>query len=208
MELEQFEEMLSFDFEKEWIEFKENWYDRDGIGKYISALSNAATLCGVPFAYLIWGINDKTHEIVGSLFDSNQEEKGESLKHYISRNLSPSIAYSFEDNMFHNKRVVVLTIPAAKLVPTEFSKERYIRIGSSNESLRKFPLIEASLWDKLRKANDSIINHEAPRQDLTFNKLLLYYMTKDLPLKENTFKEDLFFSIMKLGTFRPDHDGI
>ena len=56
--------------------------------------------------------------------------------------------YSFEDNMFHNKRVVVLIIPAAKLVPTEFSKERYIRIGSSNESLRKFPLIEASLWDK------------------------------------------------------------
>ncbi len=195
MGLAHFKELISYEFEKEWIEFKENWYNREEIGQYISVLANVATLCGVPYSYMIWGVNDKNHNVVGTLFDYDKEEKGESLKHYLSRNLTPSISYEFKEEFFFNKRVVVLTIPASKLVPTEFDRERYIRIGSSKEQLRKYPLIEASLWEKLRKINDSIISHEAPRQDLTFNKLLLYYMTKDLPLKEKTFKEDLFFYV-------------
>lgn len=69
MELEQFNELVSYEFEKEWLEFKENWSNRDDIGKYISALSNVATLCVVPFAYMFWGVNDKTHEVVGTSFD-------------------------------------------------------------------------------------------------------------------------------------------
>lgn len=52
MEFEQFKEIISYEFEKEWIEFKENWCNRDDIGQYISALSNSATICGVPFAYM------------------------------------------------------------------------------------------------------------------------------------------------------------
>ena len=195
MDLTYFNELLSYEYEKEWLEFKENWYDREEIGEYISALANAAALCCVPYAYMIWGVNDKSHEVLGTTFDENKEEKGESLKHFISRNLNPSIAYKFDKETFLGKRIVILTIPASKLVPTEFKKERYIRIGSSKENLRKYPLVEASLWEKLRRIDDSILNHEAPRQDLTFNKLLLYYMTKDLPLKEKTFREDLFFYV-------------
>ena len=34
------------------------------------------------------------------------------------------------------KRIVVLTIPAAKIVPTDFDGIRYIRIGSSKENLK------------------------------------------------------------------------
>lgn len=195
MDLVYFNELLSYRYEKEWLEFKENWYDREEIGEYISALANAAALCCVPYAYMIWGVNDKSHKVLGTTFDENKEEKGEALKHFISRNLNPSISYKFNEEVFMGKRVIILTIPASKLVPTEFKKERYIRIGSSKENLRKYPLVEASLWEKLRRIDDSILNHEAPRQDLTFNKLLLYYMTKDLPLKEKTFKEDLFFFV-------------
>ncbi len=29
-----------------WVEFKENYYDPDEIGEYVSALSNAAALAG------------------------------------------------------------------------------------------------------------------------------------------------------------------
>ena len=195
MDLIYLNELLSYEYEKEWLEFKENWYDREEIGEYISALANAAALCCVPYAYMIWGVNDKSHKVLGTTFDENKEEKGESLKHFISRNLNPSISYKFNEEVFMGKRIIILTIPASKLVPTEFKKERYIRIGSSKENLRKYPLVEASLWEKLRRVDDSILNHEAPRQDLTFNKLLLYYMTKDLPLKEKTFKEDLFFYV-------------
>ena len=52
--------------ECEWFEFKTNWFDTDGIGEYISALANAATMCGKKWGFLIWGVDDKTHEIVGT----------------------------------------------------------------------------------------------------------------------------------------------
>ena len=35
--------------ENECVELKENWFDRDGIGEYISAISNAATAHGEDF---------------------------------------------------------------------------------------------------------------------------------------------------------------
>lgn len=53
MDLALFKELISYTYEKEWLEFKENWYDRKGIGEYISALSNSAAIKGTSFAYLI-----------------------------------------------------------------------------------------------------------------------------------------------------------
>ena len=38
--------------ECEWIEYKENYFDKDGIGEYISALSNSAATIGEDYAYL------------------------------------------------------------------------------------------------------------------------------------------------------------
>ena len=34
------------------------------IGEYISALSNSASICDKDKAYIIWGIEDRTHDIV------------------------------------------------------------------------------------------------------------------------------------------------
>ena len=134
-------ELISIENEVECVELKENWYDRVKIGEYISALSNSATLKSKNYAYMIWGIDDTTHEIVGTIFNEDKEEKGEALKHFLSRNLSPSINYTFQELIIDDKRVVCLTIPAARIVPTEFNKERFIRIGSSKELLRKYPQI-------------------------------------------------------------------
>lgn len=44
------------------------------------------------------------------------------------------------------KRTVVLTIPAVRIVPTAYREERWIRIGSSKEKLRKYPDREAALF--------------------------------------------------------------
>lgn len=54
--------------ETEWVEFKCNNKQPQMIGEYISALSNAAALCERPKAYLVWGVDDKTHKIVGTEF--------------------------------------------------------------------------------------------------------------------------------------------
>jgi hypothetical protein len=52
--------------ETEWVEFKVNQSDPQPIGEYISALANAAALHGKAFAYLVWGVEDGTHAIVGT----------------------------------------------------------------------------------------------------------------------------------------------
>ncbi len=38
-------------FEADWFEFKENWFDADRFGEYISALSNHARVISSEFAY-------------------------------------------------------------------------------------------------------------------------------------------------------------
>ena len=37
-------ELCSYDDEQEWFEFKENWFQPEELGEYVSALSNAAAL--------------------------------------------------------------------------------------------------------------------------------------------------------------------
>ena len=77
---------------------------------------------------------------------------------------------------------MLLTIPAAKTVPTEFARERYIRIGSGKESLRKYPERKSFLFDVLRHGFPTIENTPSEYQDLTFEKLLIYYGAKGLKL--------------------------
>lgn len=130
-------ELTSYTSEREWFEFKENWFEKDQLGQYISALSNSAAIEGRKNAYFVWGVNDETHNIVGTSFDPNCDIKNEPLKHYLSRQIEPDINFSFEEEIIKGKKVVVLTIPATKTVPASFANERYIRIGSSKENLRK-----------------------------------------------------------------------
>ena len=49
-------ELIDYPREANWFEFKENWYEPNGIGEYISSLSNVAALEGQEYGYLVWGI--------------------------------------------------------------------------------------------------------------------------------------------------------
>ncbi len=73
-----------------WIEFKHNNYNPQTIGEYISALSNTAALYNQEHAFMIWGIDDSTHEIVGTKFDPQAEKVGnQGLSLWISTQLEP-----------------------------------------------------------------------------------------------------------------------
>ena len=61
--------LLKLDKENEWIEFKLNNDDPSMIGEYISALSNSATLSNKEHAYLIYGVDDKSKEVIGTDFN-------------------------------------------------------------------------------------------------------------------------------------------
>lgn len=186
-------ELVSYTSEEEWFEFKESWYNPNGIGEYISSLSNTAAMLGKEQAYLIWGVNNDTHEIVGTKFDYHQDVKNEPLEHYLARQIKPDIAFRFHEVMVNRRRVVVLVIPAAVQVPTAYSGNRYFRIGSSKVNLSQYPERESRLFDILRNGFPTMENTEAYDQELTFRKLFLYYEDKGIVLKKNTFKKNLGF---------------
>ena len=60
------QELIKYPKETGWLEFKHNNYEPQMIGRDISALANSATLNEKSCAYMLWGINDETHEIVGT----------------------------------------------------------------------------------------------------------------------------------------------
>ena len=159
----------------------------------VSALSNAAASLGRNKAYFVWGVHNKTHQITGTTFDPNCDVKNEPLKHFLSRQLSPDLDFSFDEEIINGNKVVVLTIPATKTVPVAFANERYIRIGSSKENLRKYPEKESYLFEVLRHGLPTIENTPSQYQDLTFEKLLIYYGAKGIRLNEETFKRNLGF---------------
>ena len=184
-------ECLSYDDELEWVEYKENMFVIDDVGQYISALSNSAAILGKPNAYIIWGINNKSHDITGTVINYNADNNGEPIQHYLARKISPSIPFYFDETTVDGKRIVVLTIPAAKIVPTDFDGVRYIRIGSSKENLKKYPQREAFLFSVLTFGLPTINNKESEYQDLTFNQLFTYYSSKGITLNKNNFKTNL-----------------
>ena len=69
-------ELCKLPAETGWLEFKENNSDPEDIGQYLSALGNTAALEGKANAYVVWGIRDGTHEVVGTAFKPTQVKKG------------------------------------------------------------------------------------------------------------------------------------
>lgn len=187
-------ELTSYEFKKEWFEFKVNRADEDEIGSYISAISNSCAIEGRDYGYLVWGIEDKTHKIVGTQFNYDSHTKSnEPLIHYLERQLSPRINIEFSEFNYQGKRLVNLKIAAAHKTPTAWKNERYIRVGSSKEKLMKFPERERKLFWVLIFGHETIQNTKANTQDLTFNKLFGFYGSKGIQLKEETFRQNLGF---------------
>ncbi len=186
------DELCSYQYEKEWFEFKESFDNDNELGEYISALSNAAAYVGRKNAYMVWGIADKSHEIVGTDFDFDKNAShGEPLKHFLERQLSKNVKIDFEEIMYQGKRLVILTISAAKSMPVDWNGQRFIRVGSSKEKIMKYPEREAFLFRVLREGYPTIVNTPSDYQELTFNKLFGFYGSRGILLKEETFKKNL-----------------
>lgn len=185
-------ELISLPYETEWVEFKHNNYEPQMIGEYISALENAATLCGRPKAYLIWGVDDSTHKILGTTFDYRNSKKGsEELEAWLSRMTSPRIDFRFYETEIDDKNVTLLEIPCAEKQPIKFSNEEYIRIGTNKKNLKDFPDKERALWKafdatpfELRNAKDNISFNEV----LNLFNVSGYYDKVGFALPENKNK--------------------
>ena len=187
------ENLLRLQDEYEWLDFKENWFNKDEIGEYISAIANGACLCGKEYGYIIWGVKDNSRDIVGTSINFDRDINHEPYKHYLARNLKPSIAFEVIEKEYQGKRIVMLQIPSSKSVQTKYKEVSYFRIGSSKEKISKFPEWELKLNTTLQEGFPTIVNVAAPdyAQDLTFEKLFMYYAAKGISLKLDSFERSL-----------------
>lgn len=136
--------------ENEWVEFKVDNDDPEMVGQYVSCLANSAALAGQETGYLVWGINDATHEIVGTRFDPSTAKKGnEDLAAWILRLLDPHVDFSFHSVQMDERPVVVMRVAAAAKLPVKFQNTEYIRIGSYKKPLGQHPDHQRRLWKVL-----------------------------------------------------------
>ncbi len=174
--------------ETEWVEFKVNNKEPQLIGEYISALSNSAALEGKKYAYLLWGVDDNTHEIIGTNFEPKKLKKGnEELENWLYRLISPKINFKFYEVDIDSKKVVLLEIEKAIEKPVQFSGIEYIRIGSYKKLLKEFPVKERDLW---RKFDLSSYEDQIAKANMDESELLnlldypSYFDLMDIPLPE------------------------
>ena len=140
--------------ENEYVEYKEakNNFDFNELGKYFSALSNGANLVNKQYAWLVFGVEDKTHKLVDTNYRRNGNLNG--LKKDITQSTNDNMTfldiYDFEIN---GKRVVMFKIPAAIGIPTTWKGIAYDRNDESlvplNETKRNIILSTVNIdWTR------------------------------------------------------------
>lgn len=85
--------------ETEWLEFKRDFGEPYQIGEYLSALANAACIHRRSAGYLVFGIDDATHAVVGTNFDPYQvKAKGnQDLLLWLRTKLRPDTEFAARD---------------------------------------------------------------------------------------------------------------
>lgn len=182
-------EIIKLPNETEWIEFKHNNEDPQMIGEYISALSNSAALNGKTNGYIIWGVDDATHEILGTTFTpSSAKKSGEALENWILRLLEPKIDFKFYEIEIDEKNIVLLEIAPAYRHPVTFSGTEYIRLGSHKKKLKELAEKERELWrifDKVPFEKQIAVDNIDASEVLGYLEYTKYFELLKIPLPEN-----------------------
>lgn len=182
-------ELVKLPDETEWLEFKHNNDDPQIIGEYISALSNSAALNGKTNAYMLWGVEDKTHKIVGTNFNPFSAKKGgEALENWLLRLLEPKIDFMFYTLQIEGEQVVLLEVAPAYRHPVTFSGTEYIRLGSHKKKLKELAEKERELWrvfDKVPFEKQIAVDNIEVGEVLDYLEYTKYFERLKLPLPEN-----------------------
>ena len=140
-------ELCALPRETEWVEFKMNDAEPQAVGEHISALANSAALMGKAFAYLVWGVRDEDHALVGTTFDPLAARVGnEELESWLLRLLEPKIDFRFFTVGVDGAPVALLEVARAAGHPVRFSGQEFIRVGTYKKKLKDFPEKERALW--------------------------------------------------------------
>ena len=201
MDQEYFEKLIkdlsALPRETETIEFKQNKFNREDIGKRISALSNSANLHDQKSGYLVFGVKDITHDIVGTQFSPSMEKIGnEELEFWLSKHLDPKIDFRIYEKLYSDKKIVLFVIPPAIGHPVKFNNIAYIRVGSTTPKLTDYPDKESKIWNNINRKS---FEKGIAKEHLTISEVLrlldyakYFSLTKqDLPIETSQFVEKM-----------------
>lgn len=184
------------------IEAKENELEVEKFGKTISAISNSCLLENREYGYIIFGVKDKTWEIVGTNKKLSQYKVGnQDVFLYFSTLLTSGIDLKFFDNVeVENKIISVVKISSATHTPVSYKKEIYIRIGSHVKMAKDYPEKLRLLWSKTTGFNyeENIVRESTSKDEvLSLLDYKNYYLLKNLKVPET--EEEILLSFEKEG---------
>jgi ATP-dependent DNA helicase RecG len=138
------------------VEFKSNWDNPADIGVYLSALANAAALERHKRGWLIWGVNNHSHAIIGTTFNpfAAKGEGNQPLVMWLTQLTTPRPDFQFHEVHHQDGRVVMMEIYPPRTAPLAFRGVRYIRVDSHTTKLSEHPDKEARLWETLIGVDD------------------------------------------------------
>lgn len=145
--------LIGVGHEAGYLEFKEN-FDKEVVGERISAIANSCALLDHEIGYIVFGVHDKTLEIVGTKFDPSIVKVGSMpIENWLHQFVEPKVHLSFHECKIDGKHVVVLKIPSAIDRPVSFNKKEWIRIGEVTRALADFPEKEKRIWNNQKNRN-------------------------------------------------------
>jgi predicted HTH transcriptional regulator len=201
--------LLREENESPWLEFKVNNNHPEMIGEWVSACANAAILANKDRAFLVFGVENKTKQLVGTSVRLQEMKKGgENFSNWLSRLIEPRLMMEFLDFQYQGKNFSILTIEPTYDRPVRFSGTEYIRIGENVKKLAEFPSHERSLWmvTGRRKFESAIaLPHQRPEQVLALLDADAYY---ELAKEEKPQNEDeILRRFSLLGFISEDMEG-
>lgn len=197
-------DFISNKIDEDWVHFASNKLDAESIGRCISALSNAATICGHDYGYLIWELDDNFNAALEKMFDPQISDgtSEKSTKEFCSQ-IAPSLPISFYRFQIGSENLAVLRIPNAKTRPVCFEGEAYVRVQSEIKLLLELPKIEMKLWLAMASSSretEPCKEELEPDEALGYLEYTAYYTRRKLPIPTNkeeivsTFLQERFFS--------------
>jgi ATP-dependent DNA helicase RecG len=147
------DELKSLPAETEWVEFKLNDHGPEKypeIGEYLSAIANSLALLRKDRGYIVWGIDDKAHELRGTDFKPRLAKHGnEELEHWLTRSLDPQITFKIHEADLNGQHFVLFEVGPATHTPVRFYGTEYIRVGSLKKKLGEYREKQRELWKVL-----------------------------------------------------------
>lgn len=175
--------------ETEWAECKCNNSNPEDIGEYVSAIANSCALHGRPRGYLVWGIEDGTHKLVGTSFRPRDARVGnQDLENWLVTQLRPQVHFTVHEADDAGKHFVVFEIAAATHTPVRFKDYEYVRVGSYKKKLRDHSELERQLWSRFQNKafeDDVAQTRVSSEQVLQLLDYPEYFRLTGQPLPEN-----------------------